>query len=433
MSEDNHVMELAKNGEYDNLMVENQQKASLQYEPFSMQQIIQEVEFPKISQQAAYAKINEQMKDHQTQILRLENQCADQQTLEEVTKVDYDGWQSQTKSQIIVSDSADDQEDQNFNSECFEGHILMLQVDIQQGDVSVTENLNKQMDTESIQAFQMMSFADFKHIHMQGAKTELQELTNIDFDGWRIHADCLTILCDVADNQNGHNFDFELVQDHILMPKIEYEEGEHSIAENLTKQIVLWSNLSENESDKILIDRSQQVDYQEQVFEEYEACLQSFEDQSLMQNDEFSSLSSMEVFSKIDVGQVVVNSNILLLEDVCFKADDVVQVNCYRMDCQMQRSDCQMWMTDCQNSDFHVLQILELQLGPGGMQIDYLWEDLGPNLLDKGCFGSIQLGGCQLQIFEGCEAGFTSPIMSKQVWRIKSDSRRKYEAEFSSV
>lgn len=283
-----------------------------------------------------------------------------------------------------------------------------------------------------------------------------------------------------------------------------------------------------------------------------------------MQDDEISSLSLMDVHSDIDVGQVIVNPNMLLLEDVCFKADDVVQVNSYRMNCQMQRSNCQMWMADCQNSDFHVLQILKLEIGQGGMhnrvhndqllhfvgQIiskqvqripeDYLWiiyltfakfldfraklvcvhqciffvylyhhfitsdqtnlheliesdfdgrriqteyetlmlevaevfkdrssdfevpkslilmsnvqfnfqdvfivkkvddqidylTDLGPNLFDKGHLDSIQLGGFQMPISEGRVVGFTSLIMSKQVWRIKSDSRQNYEAKFSCV
>lgn len=57
--------------------------------------------------------------------------------------------------------------------------------------------------------------------------------------------------------------------------------------------------------------------------------------------------------------------------------------------------------------------------------------DLGPNLFDKGHLDNIQLGGCQVQISEGCEAGFASLIMSEQVWRIQSNSRRKYEAKFS--
>ena len=79
-----------------------------------------------------------------------------------------------------------------------------------------------------------------------------------------------------------------------------------------------------------------------------------------MQNDRLSSFSSMDMLSEIDGGQVVVNPNILLLENVCFKAEDVVQVNSYRMDCQMR-------MADCQNSDFHELHILKLQIGGRGM------------------------------------------------------------------
>lgn len=48
----------------------------------------------------------------------------------------------------------------------------------------------------------------------------------------------------------------------------------------------------------------------------------------------------------IDLGQVGVNPNILLLEDVCFKAKDVVQVG-------FRRVDYQMWKRDYQNSDFY--------------------------------------------------------------------------------
>lgn len=154
------------------------------------------------------------------------------------------------------------------------------------------------------------------------------------------------------------------------MSSMEYEKGEHSIEKNLIDQIDLWSNLDENGSDRILTESFQQVDCQEQVFQEYKAGLIGFEDQPKMfemHNDRLSSLSSMDMLSKIDVGQVVVNPNILLLEDVWFKAEDVVQVSSYKMDCQMRRSDCHMWMADCQNSYFLVLQILELQIGQGGM------------------------------------------------------------------
>ncbi|KAI5062474.1 hypothetical protein GOP47_0023013 [Adiantum capillus-veneris] len=66
-----------------------------------------------------------------------------------------------------------------------------------------------------------------------------------------------------------------------------------------------------------------------------------------------------------------------------------------------------MWIKNVQFNfqDVFIVKIV-------GDQIDYL-ADLGSNLFDRSCNDSIQLGGCQMQIFEGSEAGFTSPIMSK--------------------
>ncbi|KAI5054162.1 hypothetical protein GOP47_0030945 [Adiantum capillus-veneris] len=52
----------------------------------------------------------------------------------------------QTKHQTTIPDVVDDQANQNFGFECFEGHILMSQVDLKQGYVSVAKNWKNQID-----------------------------------------------------------------------------------------------------------------------------------------------------------------------------------------------------------------------------------------------------------------------------------------------
>ncbi|KAI5054043.1 hypothetical protein GOP47_0031064, partial [Adiantum capillus-veneris] len=44
------------------------------------------------------------------------------------------------------------------------------------------------------------------------------------------------------------------IQEHILMSKIEYVKGEHSVAKNVAERIVLWSDFDKNGSDRILTD-----------------------------------------------------------------------------------------------------------------------------------------------------------------------------------
>lgn len=125
-------------------------------------------------------------------------------------------------------------------------------------------------------------------------------------------------------------------------------------AKNLNKWIDFWS-----ESNTDLMDQIEQEDCQEQVVKEYKAGLTHLGDQHMtpeMRADEILSLSLMDVHSKMDVGKVVVNSNIFLLNDVCFQVDDRMEVNLCKM-------DCQMWMIGCQNSNFHMFPILWLQVG----------------------------------------------------------------------
>ncbi len=65
------------------------------------------------------------------------------------------------------------------------------------------------------------------------------------------------------------------------------------------------------------------------------AGLTSLENQHMnfgMQDDETPSLNLMDVKSTIDVGEVGVKPNILLLNDVCFHADETMEVNSYRID-----------------------------------------------------------------------------------------------------
>ncbi|MCO5614669.1 hypothetical protein L7F22_068953 [Adiantum nelumboides] len=127
-------------------------------------------------------------------------------------------------------------------------------------------------------------------------------------------------MSDVVDGKEDHNFDFELVQEHVLKSKIEIEERQYSIAKNLTEQIGLCPDLNENGSDKILNENIQQVNCQEEVFQEYEGPLEQPRMLEML-DDGLSSL--MDVFFEFNAGQVVVKPNILFFEDMCFGADVV--------------------------------------------------------------------------------------------------------------
>ncbi|MCO5560737.1 hypothetical protein L7F22_014357 [Adiantum nelumboides] len=201
-----------------------------------------------------------------------------------------------------------------------------------------------------IEVFQKVFLVDFD---MQCGKTNFQEFIDAESDGLQIQTKFHIIMRHVVDDKEDHNFDFEHVEEYIGMSKAEYEEGEHSITKNVLKQINLWSKLGKNESDNVLTHGVEQEDPQMEAFEEHKTGFTGFEDLILMQSAEFSRSSSMDEFVDIDVGQFLVKLNINLLEDVYFRVSSVVEVDLYR-------EECQMVMSDCQNSDFYVLQILDL-------------------------------------------------------------------------
>ncbi|KAI5066829.1 hypothetical protein GOP47_0017357 [Adiantum capillus-veneris] len=172
------------------------------------------------------------------------------------------------------------------------------------------------------------------------------------------------------------------------MSQVDVKQGYVAVVKNWKNQIDCCSNLNRNESGKGITYQIQHEECQEQVFKEYKIGLTGFVEHAMifeLQNDEIS----MDVHSEIDVGQVVLNPNILLLEDVCFKADDVVEVDSYRV-------DCQICMAKYQNSDFHVFQILELLI---------LEEECATNAYDQNLL-------------------FVDPISTQQIQRICADYKK---------
>ena len=219
------------------------------------------------------------------------------------------------------------------------------------------------LSAKSIFVHQSMFVADNYYGYISDAKGTLEELVDAYCEGWQIQAESQTIVFDIADDQEDQNFHSECFDGQILLSQVDIAQGYVLVADNLTKRIDLGSSLDVNESEKFLIDGIHEANYHEQVFEEYNAGLTGFEDQPMMfdmHDDAILSFSSMDVRSEQDVGQVLVNPNIFLSEDVCLNADEPKEVDSYRM-------DCQIWMADCQNSDFHVLKILKWQIGQRGM------------------------------------------------------------------
>ncbi|MCO5602976.1 hypothetical protein L7F22_057118 [Adiantum nelumboides] len=143
------------------------------------------------------------------------------------------------------------------------------------------------------------------------------------------HSSRLPPIEEDANSQNYEDVHGHGQLEHILMSGIEYVKGKHSYAKNVAKRIVLWSDFDKNGSLRILT---------------------GFEDQSLMfemQNDELPSLSSMGVFFDIDVGQVAVNPKILFKEDVCFKANDILELlMCGRGMCYKVHNDQNVLLVD---------------------------------------------------------------------------------------